>query len=110
MEDIQSFAEVFRTARRSGGDLVAITKITSDRIGEKIEVKREINTILAGKKMEGRIMNLVPLGMILYFWLCCPGFLDCLYTGMKGRLVMTIFLIVYLMAYGLNQKICNITV
>lgn len=110
VEDIRSFAEVFRTARRSGGDLVAITKITSDRIGEKIEVKREINTILAGKKLEGRIMNLVPLGMILYFWLCSPGFLDCLYEGVKGRMVMTLFLVVYLLAYGLNRKICDIKV
>ncbi len=110
VEDIQSFAEVFRTARRSGGDLVAITKMTSDRIGEKIEVKREINTLLAGKKMEGQIMNLVPLGMILYFWLCSPGFLDCLYEGLKGRLVMSVFLVVYLLAYGMNQKICSIAV
>lgn len=110
VEDIRNFAEVFRTARRSGGDLVAITRMTSDRIGEKIEVKREINTILAGKKMEGQIMNLVPLGMILYFWLCSPGFLDCLYTGVKGRFVMTILLIIYLLAYGLNRRICNIKV
>lgn len=110
VEDIRNFAEVFRTARRSGGDLVAITRMTSERIGEKIEVKREINTILAGKKMEGQVMNLVPLGMILYFWLCSPGFLDCLYSGIKGRITMTLFLLIYLLAYGLNRRICDIKV
>ncbi len=110
VEDIRSFAEVFRTARKSGGDLVAITKLTADRIGEKIEVKREINTILAGKKMEGKVMNLVPLGIILYFWLCSPGFLDCLYTGLMGRGIMTVFLVIYLLAYGLNQRICDIKI
>lgn len=109
VEDIRSFAEIFRTAKRSGGDLVAITRTTADRIGEKIEVKREIRTILAGKEMEGKIMNLVPLGMIFYFWICSPGFLDCLYQTIWGRAVMTILLCIYLAALGMSRKICSIS-
>lgn len=108
VEDIRSFAEIFRTAKRSGGDLVAITRTSAERIGEKIEVKREIRTMLAGKEMEGKIMNLVPLGMILYFWICSPGFLDCLYQTIWGRIVMTVFLIVYLAALSMSRKICKI--
>ena len=60
VEDIKSFAEVFRTARRSGGDLVSITRVCAERIAEKIEVSREIRTLFAGKQMEGKIMNVVP--------------------------------------------------
>lgn len=109
VEDIRSFAEIFRTARRSGGDLVAITRTSAEKIGEKIEVSREIRTLLSGKQMEGRIMNMVPLGMILYFWICSPGFLDCFYTGLWGRLMMSCFLAVYLTAYLLSDRICQIT-
>lgn len=108
VEDIRSFAEIFRTARRSGGDLVSIVRTSADRIGEKIEVSREIHTMISGKAMEGKIMNIVPLGIILYFWVCSPGFLDCLYQGLWGHLIMTILLILYLAAYLLNQKICDI--
>ena len=110
VQDIKSFAEVFRTARRSGGNLVAITRSSADRIGEKIEVSREIHTMISGKQMEGRIMNIVPLGMILYFWICSPGFLDGFYSGIRGRIEMSVFLLIYLAAYLLSEKICRITV
>lgn len=110
VEDIRNFSEILRTARRSGGDLVAITRTSARQIGENIEVSREIRTLIAGKQMEGRIMNIVPLGMILYFWVCSPGFLDCLYETIWGHLVMTILLAVYLTAYGINQKICLIKI
>lgn len=110
VEDIKSFAEVFRTARRSGGNLVAITRNCAERIAEKIEVSTEIHTLIAGKRMEGRIMTVVPLGMILYFWICSPGFLDCLYTGIRGRITMSFFLAVYIAAYLLSERICRIRI
>lgn len=110
VEDIRNFSEILRTARRSGGDLVAIARTSAQRIGEKIEVNREIRTLIAGKQMEGKIMNMVPLGMILYFWICSPGFLDCLYETFRGHLIMTMLLAVYLAAYRMNQKICSIKI
>lgn len=110
VEDIHYFSEILRTARRSGGDLVKIIRTSARRIEEKVEVKREIRTLIAGKQMEGKIMNLVPLGMIFYFWVCSPGFLDCFYQTLWGHMVMTIMLGVYLLAYGINQKICHIQV
>lgn len=109
VEDILYFAEVLSTARRTGGDLIAITKNSANRISEKIEVAREIETIVSGKKMESQIMNYIPLGIILYFWLCSPGFIDVLYQGM-GVMVMSILLMIYLAAYCWSNKICDIVV
>jgi tight adherence protein B len=108
-EDILHFVEVFQTAKRTGGDLIAITRLAAEKIGEKIEVRREIDTMIAGKKMEGRIMNLIPLGMILYFWLTSPGFLDCLYQS-SGRIVMTVLMLLYVFAYRWSEKISDISV
>lgn len=110
VEDIRSFAEVFRTAQKSGGDLVAIIRTSAGRIGEKIEIRREIQTMIAAKQFEGRIMNMVPLGMILYFWICSPGFLDCLYQTLSGRMIMTCFLGIYLVSGALSRRICHIAV
>lgn len=108
-EDITHFVQVFQTAKRTGGDLIAITRMTAEKIGEKLEVKREIQTMVAGKKMEGKIMNMIPLGIILYFWLSSPEFLDCLYQP-SGRVVMTVLLFVYLFAYWWSGKISDIQV
>ena len=75
----------------------------------KIEVKREIQTMISGKQMECKVMNLIPLGIILYFWIASPGFLDCMYT-MSGRPVMTVLMIVYIAAFKWSERIGDITV
>lgn len=108
-EDILHFAQVFQTAKRSGGDLIAITRRTAEKISEKIEVKREIHTMIAGKRLEGKVMCVIPLGIIVYFWICSPGFLDCLYTP-SGRPVMTVLLLVYVAAYYWSGRLCEIEV
>lgn len=107
VDDIYSFAEVFQTAKRTGGDLISIARSTASRISNKIEIKREIKTMLAGKSMEGRIMNYIPLGIIAYFWICSPGFLDCLYVA-SGHIVMTVLLVIYLVAFKWNERIMDI--
>lgn len=109
VDDIYNFAEVFQIAKKTGGDLIDITRTTASRISSRIEVKREIKTLIAGKSMEGKIMNFIPLGIILYFWMCSPGFLDCLYIG-AGRLVMTVLFIVYILAFKWNERIMDIEV
>lgn len=109
-EDIMHFAQVFQTAKKTGGDLIAITRSTAEKISEKIEIKREIYTMIAGKKMEGKIMNLIPLGMIVYFWICSPGFLDCMYDMVSGRIVMTVLMITYVIAYKWSDRISDIPV
>lgn len=110
VEDIRSFAEVLRTAGRTGGNLIGITRTAAQRIGERIEVRREIKAVTAGKQMEGRLMAIVPLGMIVYFWITSPGFLDFYYETGIGRGYMTLFLFLYLGAREWSRQICNITV
>ena len=99
----------FQTAKRTGGDLICITRSCAEKNSLKIEVGREIQTMIAGKKMESRIMNAIPLGMIVYFRLCSPGFLDCMYRA-GGRIVMTILMSIYLIAYYWSDRICDIRV
>ena len=107
-QDIKDFAEVFRIAKRSGGDLPGILKNTAELISEKIEVRREIATTISAKKMEQKIMDLVPFGIILYIDATTPGFFNALYHNAFGVLLMSVLLVVYLAAYLLAEKILNI--
>lgn len=52
LPDVESFAGVFVTAKRSGGNLMSIIRNTADQIGDKIDVKREIDTMLAARDKE----------------------------------------------------------
>ena len=109
VEDINNFAEVFQTAKRTGGNLIDIARSSADKISNKIETSREIRTMVSGKRMEGRIMALMPLAIIIYFWISSPGFLDCLYAP-AGRPIMRALLIIYVAAYKWSERIGDITV
>lgn len=110
LEDVQSFAEIYRTARKSGGDLLRVIQSSVAVITDKTELKREIRTILTAKKMECRIMRMIPPGMIVYFRLFSPGYLDILYGGMPGQLLMTGLFFVYLALVWLMEYITGIEI
>ncbi|MEG2511824.1 MAG: hypothetical protein RR906_01755 [Acetivibrio sp.] len=110
VEDILSFAEVFAMAKRSGGNLILILRQTVKNISAKIDMKREIQVMVAGKQMEAKIMSMVPLGIILYLRIFSPGYMDCLYHNMGGILVMSAALTLYLGGVYLSEKIMDIEV
>ena len=109
-EDVNSFVTVFVTAKKSGGDMIGIIRNTTNQIGDKIVVKREIDTLLAAKKYEFQIMSMVPYGIIGYMSLSFPEFMDGLYGNVTGIGVMTICLGIYAGAYYLGIKILRIDV
>ena len=78
--------------------------------GDKIDVKREIDTMLAAKKYEFRVMSAIPYAIIGYMSLSFPEFMDSLYGNLFGIGVMTICLGIYLGAYYLGIRMIRIEV
>ena len=110
LEDVRSFCEVFVFAKRSGGDFIQIIHMTAARISEKNELMEAIQTEISGKRMEQKLMNLMPLFILLYVDVSFGGYLDGLYHNIPGVVVMTGCLSVYLGAYLLSEKIMSIRV
>ena len=109
IRDITDFVEVFSIAKRSGGNLPEILGNTASAISDRIEVSREIETQVSAKRMEQRIMDLVPFGIILYIDSTTPGFFDPLYHNIAGAALMTALLVVYVVAFLLGEKILKIS-
>lgn len=110
IDDIQSFAEVFLTAKRSGGDLLAIIRNTASCIRQKQETMQEIETCLSGKVMEQNIMSLIPILILAYIRLTSPEFLSAMYGNATGVTVMSCCFAVYVAAYLWGRKIVRIEV
>lgn len=108
VEDIRTFSEILMTARKTGGNLVRVMRRTSGNIAERIEMKREIETLIAGKKMESNCMTAIPLLIIVYLRIFSPGFLDPLYHNLLGICVMTGALAVFVAAFLWGQKLMGI--
>ena len=110
LEDIMNFAEVFQTARRTGGNLDEILEKTSRMLGEKLEVEEEIEASLAARKNEQLIMDLMPAAILLYLKAASPEFLSPMYRNSMGIILMTCCLLVYAGAAYLGSRILDITV
>lgn len=110
VEDIENFAAVFYTAKRTGGDMNRIIQKVARMLGDKIDVKKEIEATLSAKKSEQMVMSLMPAGIIAYLKLTSPGFLGTLYGNPFGICAMTICLAIYLAAYWMGTRIVDIEV
>ena len=109
-EDAEQFAEVFATAKRTGGDSISILKSSIRTIGDKIEVERQIQTMLAAKNLEFQVMCVIPLGMVLYMRFAFPEFLSVLYGNLSGALMMSVCLGLYMFAYGAGKRMIQIEI
>lgn len=109
-EDVRNFVSVFVTAKKSGGDSLAVIRDSISQIRDKMEMQREIDTILAARKYEFRVMSFIPFGIIAYMKLSFPEFMGALYGNLAGAGVMSACLAVYLGACYLGQKIVNIEI
>ena len=109
-EDVGDFVNVFAAAKISGGDSVAIIRNAVRTISEKIDTEKEINTILASKKLEFNIMCAVPFIIIFYMKITFSQFLEVLYGTAAGTVTMSICLAVYISAWRLGRKMIHIEV
>ena len=91
-EDIRNFANVIRAAKKSGGNLINIIQKTVHSIAGKMAVEEEIATMIAAKKLEQKIMLVMPYGILGYLRLTNGEFLTVLYHNGIGMCLMTIFL------------------
>jgi tight adherence protein B len=103
-EEVKSFTEVFCTARLSGGSLTAVIRSTAAQMAGIMDTKREIETLLAAKVFEQRIMTVMPAAVIVYVRVGSGDFLEGLYHNLSGAAVMTVCLGIYLAAYLIGKR------
>lgn len=104
-EEIGQFATVFSIAKRSAGNLSEIIGSSAELIGQKLDARQEMQTMLSGRRMEQTIMKLVPFGVVGYIGVSYPGYFDMLYHNWQGAAIMTGCLAIYLAAYVMGEKI-----
>ena len=108
--DIMEFADIFRVAKRGGGNMTQVIADTVRIISDKAEAERQIGVIISGKRTESRLMEAVPLLIILYIGFTNAGFFEPLYHNVIGIVIMTVALALYIAAYLMIESIVEIEV
>lgn len=107
---VDNFVVVLIQAKRSGGDSISIIKETIRRLSERAEIKEEIETMIAARRLEFQIMTVIPFGIIAYMKISFPNFMNVLYGGLFGKCFMSVCLIIYFFAWRLGCQIVEIEV
>lgn len=105
VEEVMIFARALELSKRSGASMTMILQKISQQMIMKIETRNQIDTMLAGKRMEQNVMNCMPAAILLYVSLTSPDLLQVMYDSISGRMVMTVSLAVYIAAYYLSIRI-----
>ena len=110
LEEAESLAEIISFAKRSGGDYGKNIRDTAIKIEENLAVKEEIQTITTEKRLELKVMSIMPMGILAYISLTSRGFIAPLYGNLLGVILMTICLFIYGALIVMGGKIIDIKV
>ncbi|MBO4901808.1 MAG: pilus assembly protein TadB [Lachnospiraceae bacterium] len=108
--EIYEFAQIFSIARQNSGRMNAVITDTVRMMQEKSDTEAEIEVLISGKKLEQKIMFVIPLLILFYLRIETADFLSVLYHNPLGISVMTGCLLIYAVSYIMGERIVNITV
>ena len=107
LEDIESFASIYKTIEGKSSRADEIVRQTQNIIGDKMEIEMEIETLMTAAKNEMNIMTIMPLIILLLLGGVGGGFLDGIYEG-GGRIAATVGLAIFVISVFMGRKITNI--
>lgn len=108
IEEVHHFADVFSVCKRTGGNLVEIIRTTSRMISERIEIKQEIETGLAAKKQEQRILSVSSVIMVIFISSMGGDLMEPMFVTVPGRVIMTFSLVLICSGILISNRIMNI--
>jgi tight adherence protein B len=108
VQDIQSFVDIYMVSRKTGGNLEKVIHKTADILLERMELEKSIRVLTAQKRMESRIMVIMPFLVLLFLRVSSPEYLQVMYSTWFGRMLMSIALISIISSYLLSMKFTQI--
>ena len=105
---MEDFANIFSVLSRTGGNWNEIIAKIVGQIMQRIELHEEINILIHGKKMESRMMCIIPFFILFYMDTTSKGYFAVMYHNILGVCIMTICMVAYVFAFIMAEKITEI--
>lgn len=110
IDEMMQFADLLDFGKRSGSNWKQMIDVTVAQMTEQEEARQQIEIMVAEKKMEQKIMSVVPLGLLGFLQISAWDYMSILYHNWFGIISMTVFLLLYALAIKLSQKILKVQV
>jgi tight adherence protein B len=109
IDDIKNFADVFIICKSTGGNLVDVIRNTYVILNQKIEIKNEIDVLIAEQKLSQKILNIMPFGLLALIMASSPDYVKPLYSP-AGHIAMTVVLVLLVVSYVIGSRITDIRI
>lgn len=109
IDDIVSFANVFKICYRKGGNIKETIRSTHDILSDKMEINEDIETVVTSNKFEQKIMIAMPIALIAMIKMMSPDFAANFVTP-TGIISTTIAIALFVVSYVVGKIILNIKV
>ena len=110
IDDIMNFADVFQISKRAGANIVEVIRNTTNIINDRIEIEQEIDTMLAERRFEQKVLYILPPAMITLLSLAAADYMEPVFSTFAGYVVMSAAVVLIGLAYFISAKINNISI
>lgn len=110
IDDIVSFAAIYRTIEGKTSDFGYIIAQTRDIIKDKAEITMEIETSITAAKSEAYMMLVLPLILVVLMSVMGSGLMDSLFNSAIGRAAATVGVICTFVSYVIAVRATEIEV
>ena len=88
LEEMESLSRTVEICKRTEGNIAKVMEQTIRQLQDRMEIQQELRVLLARKKLEQKLMSVLPLLIILLLMVMSPGYLTPLYQSAQGQMVM----------------------
>lgn len=109
IDDIASFANVFKICYRKGGNIKETIRSTYEILTDKMEIKEDIETVVTSSRTEQNIMVIMPIALIGLIKSMSPEF-AANFTTIAGIIATTIGVVLFVVAHVVGKIVLDIKV
>ncbi len=110
MEDVDTFVNSANIIMRKGGNMTEVLGNVATTIGDRIEVKRDIQTLTAGKRSEAKLLTLMPIVLVGIIMMLSPDYLAPMYDKPLGKMLAALGFLMLIANYFIGKSIINIDI
>ena len=103
--DVRDFANVYESCKTTGGDMGRAISRATEVIADRIEMDRELHSMMAAKLSEGRIVGLAPVTLAFAMKIFAPEYMEPLYSTLPGVMASLMSLGLSAMALVMIERI-----
>ena len=109
IDDIVSFANVFRICKQKGGNTKETIRSTHEILSEKMEIREDIETVVTANKSEQNMMLVMPVLLIGMIKMTSED-MAANFVKPTGILASTIAIVLFAVSYVIGKKVLDIKV